>query len=182
MGIAKRAGEAQAEAYQHEYGWDAVRIVRLSNVYGPYDDFDSATAHVIPALIRRMVEPGNPVRVWGDGTAVRDFIFSEDVVDGMLLAMEKAPSCYPINLGSGTGYTIKRIAETIASLVPAKKELAWDSSMPVGDKIRVLAVDRAKEVLGFTIKTPIEAGLKHTIDWYLSNTELANRRGKELHG
>jgi len=100
-GIAKRVGEIQGEAYMLEHGWDAVRIVRPSNVYGPYDDFNPATAQVIPSLIRRVLDGENPMRVWGDGSAIRDFIYSEDAAYWMLVAMEKAPPCLPINIGSG---------------------------------------------------------------------------------
>jgi len=182
MGIAKRAGEVQAEAYLHEYGWDAVRIVRLSNVYGPYDDFDPATAHVIPAIINRVIGGENPLKVAGDGTAIRDFIYSEDVVEGMLRAMEKAPPCLPINLGSGQGVSIKEVVESIASFAPVKPKIFWDTSRPTGDKIRILATQRAKEILGFEPVNSLKQGLKKTIDWYLANTELARRRGKELHG
>lgn len=182
MGIAKRAGEAQAETYLHEYGWDAVRIVRLSNVYGPYDDFDPRTAHVIPALIRRMIDGEDPVRVAGDGTAVRDFIYLEDVVEGMMVALEKAPPCVPINLGSGTGYTIKSVVETIAELVPKKPKIEWDPTRPTGDRKRVLVTQRAKELLGFEAKTPLREGIRKTIEWYVANIDIANRRGRELHG
>lgn len=182
MGIAKRAGEAQAEAYLHEYGWDAVRIVRLSNVYGPCDDFDPRTAHVIPALIHRMVSGEDPVRVAGDGTAVRDFIYSEDAVEGMMVALEKAPPCVPINLGSGVGYTIKTIAETIADLVPKKPKIKWDATRPTGDQVRILVTQRAKDLLNFEPKTDIREGLKKTIEWYLANKKVADIRGRELHG
>jgi len=182
MGIAKRAGEAQAEAYLYEYGWDAVRIVRLSNVYGPYDDFDPRTAHVIPALINRMVNGENPVKVAGDGKAIRDFIYLDDVVEGMLIALEKAPSCVPINIGSGKGCTIKTVAETIAELIPKKPKIQWDSIKPVGDQIRILATQRAKELLNFEPKVDIKEGIKRTIEWYLANKEMADSRGKELHG
>lgn len=182
MGIAKRAGEAQAETYLLEYGWDAVRIVRPSNVYGPFDDFDPRSAHVIPSLIRRMAEGEDPTIIAGDGSAIRDFIYVEDVVEGMLRALEKAPPCYPINLGSGHGTRIKDLAELIASLVPHRPGIKWDTSLPTGDNMRVLATDRAREVLDFTAKTSLEAGLKKTIQWYLENRDLAFRRGKELHG
>lgn len=182
MGIAKRAGEAQGEAYLHEFGWDAVRIVRLSNVFGPFDDFDPATAHVIPALISKMIRGPDPVPVWGDGSAVRDFIYSEDVVDGMLLAMEKAAPCQPINLGAGVGYTIREVAETIARLVPERRRIAWDTSKPTGDLKRVLDTRRAEEVLDFRPKTSLGDGIRQTIEWYLANRLLADRRGRELHG
>lgn len=182
MGIAKRAGETQAEAYLLEYGWDAVRIVRPSNVYGPYDDFDPLTAHVIPSLIRRMAEGEDPTTIAGDGSAIRDFIYVDDVVEGMILALEKAPPCYPINIGSGQGTQIKDLAETIASLMPHRPSIKWDTSLPTGDNIRVLATDRAMEILRFSAKTSLEAGLRKTIAWYLENRELAFRRGRELHG
>lgn len=181
-GIAKRAGEAQAETYLHEYGWDAVRIVRLSNVYGPYDDFDPRTALVIPALINRMVSGENPVTIAGDGSAVRDLIYSYDAVEGMITALEKAPPCVPINIGSGQGYTIKTVAETIAELVPQKPEIQWDPSRPTGDQTRILVTQRAKDLLNFEAKTDIREGIKKTIEWYIANKDTADIRGKELHG
>jgi len=181
-GICKRTGEAQAEAYLHEYGWDAVRIVRPSNVYGPFDDFDPHTAQVIPALIARMVNGENPIKIAGDGSAVRDFIYSEDVVEGMLIALAEAPSCLPINLGSGARTTIRTIAETIADLLPIRPKIEWDETKPTGDKVRVLAIERAKEILGFEARTSLKEGIKRTMEWYLSHKTLADRRGKELHG
>ena len=182
MGIAKRAGEAQAETYLHEHGWDAVRIVRMSNVYGPYDDFDPRTAQVIPALISRMVGGEDPVVVAGDGSAVRDLIYSEDAVEGMIVALAHAPPCLPINIGSGKGYAIRTVAETIASLVPSRPRIEWDPGRPTGDKKRVLSTERAKEVLGFEARTSLRDGVRKTIEWYLANSDLAQRRGKELHG
>lgn len=180
-GIAKRVGEIQGETYLHEYGWDAVRIVRPSNVYGPFDNFNPATAQVIPALIRRMLDGENPLKVWGDGSAVRDFIFSEDVTDGILLALEKAPACVPINLGSGVGATIKQLVETIAKYVPVPPTIEWDTSKPTGDPVRVLSMTRAKELLGFETKTPLEMGIQRTISWYFANPGLANQRRSMLH-
>lgn len=181
-GIAKRAGEAQAETYLHEHGWDAVRIVRPSNIYGPFDDFDPRTAQVIPALIARMAKAEGPVKIAGDGSAIRDFIFAEDVVQGMLLALAAAPPCVPINLGSGARISIKTVAETIARLMPKPPVLEWDASRAVGDSVRVLDVERARELLGFQAETPLEVGISTTIDWYIKNQEIADRRGKELHG
>jgi GDP-L-fucose synthase len=181
-GIAKRAGEAQAEAYLHEYGWDAVRIVRPSNVYGPFDDFDPHTGQVIPALIARMVNGKNPVKIAGDGSAARDFIYSGDVVEGMLMALAVAPPCLPINLGSGTGTTIRTVAETIADMVPVRPEIEWDITKPTGDKVRILSMERAKEVLQFKAMTPLREGIKKTVEWYLEHKKLADKRGKELHG
>lgn len=181
-GICKRTGEAQAEAYLHEHGWDAVRIVRPSNVYGPFDDFDPRTAQVIPALIARMAGGENPVKIAGDGSAVRDFIFSEDVGEGMLLALEHAPACLPINMGSGARTTVRMVAEAIAECMPIKPEIQWDITKPTGDQVRVLAMERAKAVLRFEARTPLLEGIQKTLDWYLAHRDIADKRGRELHG
>jgi GDP-L-fucose synthase len=179
-GLAKRIGEIQGETYLHEFGWDAVRIIRPSNVYGPFDDFNAKTAQVVPALIRRMIDGENPVKIWGDGSAIRDFIFSEDVVDGILIAVEKAPACLPINIGSGRRSSIKELAETIAQNIPISPSLAWDPSGPVGDQVRLLSTERAKSVIGFTAKTSLADGIQKTMQWYRENTELANKRSSIL--
>lgn len=168
-GLAKRIGEVQAESYLLEYNWQATKIVRPSNVYGPNDDFNPQTAQVIPALIARMIGGENPVRVWGDGTAVRDFIYVEDVVDGILLAMEKAKPADPLNLGFGKGVTIKQIAEVIAKNIPNKPKIEWDNTKPVGDSFRVLSMQKTKKILKFTPKNSLEDGIKKTIEWYLKN-------------
>lgn len=164
-GIAKRVGELLGEAFQLEHGWDAVRIVRPSNVYGPYDDFNPKTAQVIPALITRMLSGENPVNIWGDGSVVRDFIYSADVAFWMCEALEKAPPNYPINLGSGIGFTIKEVAEEIANLIDPRPSLSWDTTKPAGDPCRILAMDRAKEVLGYYQRTSLADGLAETITW-----------------
>jgi len=181
-GLCKRIGEIQGETYLHEHGWDAVRIVRPSNVFGPFDDFNPATAQVISALIRRALDGENPLIVWGDGSAIRDFIYSEDVIDGMLLALEKAPACTPINLGSGSGVTIRQVAEVVAKHTPVPPRLEWDPSKPSGDPIRLLSMKRAQELIGFKAKTSIDDGIQKTIQWYLENTELAQKRRNLLHG
>lgn len=168
-GLAKRIGEVQGEAYLNEFGWKAVKIVRPSNVYGPFDNFNQNTAQVIPALISRMVSGEDPVKIWGDGTAVRDFIFVTDVVEGMLLALEKAPSCMPINLGSGKGVKIKNIAQIIADNVQNKPKLIWDKSKPLGDPVRVLSMKRAGDLLNFQAKTSLDEGIRKTVEWYLKS-------------
>jgi len=175
-GIAKRVGEIQGETYLLEHQWDAVRVIRPANVFGPYDDFNPATAQVIPALISRALSGENPLVVWGDGSAVRDFVFSEDVADAALLALEKAPANVPINIGSGRGITIKDLADTVASLVPGNPTIEWDTTKPAGDPIRLLATERAQELLGYTPATSLADGIDQTIEWYLSNSDLANRR------
>jgi len=124
-GLAKRIGEVQGEAYMLEHGWDAVRIVRPSNVYGPYDDFNPTTAQVIPALIRRCLDGENPLKVWGDGSAVRDFVFSEDLAEWLLIALVFAPPCEPLNLGGGNGVSIRKLAETIVECVNPEIVIEW---------------------------------------------------------
>jgi GDP-L-fucose synthase len=168
-------GELQAEAFKIEYGWDNISIVRPANVYGPYDNFDPENAMVIPSLIRRAVEGENPLTVWGDGSPVRDFIHSRDCARGMLLMVEKGVS-EPVNLGSGTGITIKQVAEMVAKHTPGGGvKLAWDSSKPAGDAKRLMDMKRAASY-GFACEIGIEAGIKETIDWFVSNRNDADKR------
>lgn len=173
-GWAKRMGELQAEAYNIEYDWDKISIVRPANVYGPYDNFDQNNAMVIPSLIRRIVEGENPLIVWGDGSQVRDFIFSRDVARGMLLAVEKGIN-EPINLGSGEGITIREIVEIIVNHVKEPPEIIWDISKPSGDAKRIMDMERANSY-GFTPQTSIQEGIKETIEWYINNLTKAHER------
>ena len=174
-GWAKRMGELQAEAYRIEYGWDKIAIVRPANVYGPYDNFDPANAMVIPSLIKRAMDGENPLTVWGDGSPIRDFIHASDVARGMLLAVEKGIN-EPINLGSGTGITIKQIAEIVAKHSPnGPIDLVWDTSKPKGDAKRLMDMTRAQNY-GFKPEVSIEAGIIETINWYVKNHSLADHR------
>ena len=143
-------------------------MVRPSNVFGPHDDFDPKTAQVIPALISRICGNESPLRVWGDGSSRRDFIFSEDCAYWMLKALEMAPSNTPVNLGSGEAFSIKHVVELLCSLIRNNTTIEWDKTKPSGDKIRLLAMDRAREIIGFYPRTSLADGLKKTIDWYLS--------------
>jgi len=174
-GWAKRLAELQAEAYKIEYGWDKISIVRPANVYGPFDNFDPENAMVIPSLINRALSGENPLTVWGDGSPIRDFIHARDVARGMMLAVEKGIN-EPINLGSGTGITIKQVAETVAKSVPTGAvPIVWDTSKPAGDKKRLMDMTRAKSY-GFECEVSIEEGIKETIDWYLANKDQINNR------
>jgi GDP-L-fucose synthase len=174
-GWAKRMGELQAEAYKIEYDWDKISIVRPANVYGPFDNFDPDNAMVIPALIRRAVEGERPLTVWGDGSPIRDFIHSHDVARGMLLAVEKGIN-EPLNLGSGSGVTIKELTEIISRNVPGGPiELVWDSSKPNGDHKRLMDMKRAKSY-GFLPQIGIEEGVKETINWYINNQVMTDNR------
>ncbi|MEI7874310.1 MAG: NAD-dependent epimerase/dehydratase family protein [Alphaproteobacteria bacterium] len=181
-GLVKRIGEVQAETYKLQHGWEGVRIVRPANVYGPLDDFDPATAQVVPALIRRMLAGESPLKVWGDGSVVRDFVFSEDVAYWTVEAMEKAPGGLPINIGSGEATTIRGLVTTLCSLVPVAPEVIWDPSGPTGDPVRLLDVTRAREILDYRTRTPLKEGLRRTMAWLSSQPEGALARKKPLYG
>ncbi len=163
-GWAKRVGELQAEAYEIQYKWDKISIVRPANVYGPFDNFNPDNAMVIPSLINRAIGGERPLTVWGDGSPIRDFIYSSDVASGMIKVMETGYN-KPINLGSGDGVTIKEIAETISELMPDQCEIIWDTSKPLGDKKRIMNTSRA-ESLGIKPKISLREGIKKTIEWY----------------
>ena len=170
-GWAKRMGELQAEAYAIQNGKANVSIVRPANVYGPYDNFDTDNAMVIPSLIRKAHE-NEFLSVWGDGSPIRDFIYSEDVARGML-HMVKNKVTEPVNLGSGTGITIKELATTIASELG--REIKWDTDKPMGDKIRLFDTNRA-ESYGFNPKTKLEDGISNTVKWFLDNLDIVDKR------
>ena len=178
-GWAKRMGELQAEAYRIEYGWDQTAIVRPANVYGPYDNFDLTTGMVVPSLIRRAVDGEDPLVVWGDGSSVRDFIYTDDVALGMLVAMEKMPG-KPINLGSGTGVRIKDLVEVIVKHLKHKPKVIWDSSKPAGDKIRLMDMSRA-QALGFKPRVSLEEGVAKTMEWYAQNRDQVIKRYNVFH-
>lgn len=174
-GWAKRMGELQAEAYKIEYNWDKISIVRPANVYGAYDNFDPANAMVIPSLIRRAMDGERPLTVWGDGSPIRDFIHARDVAAGMMMAVEKGIN-EPINLGSGTGVTIKEIAELVAQHVPGGPiDLVWDVTKPKGDAKRLMDMSRAN-AYGFKTQVSIEQGIMETIEWYAANKHQTDAR------
>lgn len=175
-GLAKRIGEIQGEAYQLEHGWDAVRVVRPSNVYGPFDDFNPASAQVIPSLIRRIADGENPLKIWGDGSAVRDFIFSEDLAYWLLVTLAEAPASEPLNLGAGRGTTIRELAETLAGLAPNPPAIEWQPDKPAGDPIRILSTEKAARLIGFGPRRTLREGLGITFDWFRRNRDLALRR------
>lgn len=173
-GWAKRVGELQAEAYRIEYGWDGIVIVRPANVYGPYDNFDLDNAMVVPSLIRRVVSGEDPLRVWGDGSTRRDFVYAQDVADGMLLAMKSLPS-KPVNLGSGVGTSIKELADTIGAAVGTQPTIQWDLTKPSGDPSRILDISRAR-ALGYEPTTSLFDGISRTVEWYRSSSQSPTPR------
>jgi len=167
-GWAKRMAELQAEAYQIEYGWDKISIVRPANVYGPFDNFDPENAMVIPSLIKRAMQGESPLTVWGDGSPIRDFIHARDVARGMMTVVEKGINI-PINLGSGDGVSIREIVEKIVENLPDDREILWDISKPKGDALRLMDMSRAEELISFKPKINLLDGIKETMDWYANN-------------
>lgn len=166
-GWAKRIGELQAEAYKVEYGWDKISIVRPANVYGPYDTFGQSNSMVIPSLIKRVIDGEDPLVVWGDGSALRDFVHAKDVARGMMLALEKNPgSEYPVNLGSGSGCSIREVVEVILNNIQNRPRVIYDTSKPSGDKKRILDIKRAKTILNWEPQISLEDGIKETMSWY----------------
>lgn len=177
-GWAKRMGELQGEAYEKQYGWKNIAIVRPANVYGKYDSFDS-DAMVIPSLIKRALDGEDPFIVWGDGSQIRDFIHSDDVARGMMMALEKCPGpMIPINLGSGRGYSIKELVEVIMKNLDKKPKVVYDTTKPTGDKIRLMDITKAKELIAWEPEISLEQGIKEVMDWYKENKNFVDTRFK----
>ena len=160
-GWAKRIGEMNVEAYMEENRWNKCSIVRPANVYGPYDNFGEWSM-VVPSLIKKAHE-NDVLEVWGDGSPIRDLIYAEDVARGMIHMVEHGVT-KPVNLGSGTGVTIKEIAEIISEYFG--KELVWDTTKPMGDMKRLMSMNLA-ESYGFKPKVDLKSGLEKTINWYI---------------
>jgi GDP-L-fucose synthase len=173
-GWAKRMGELQAEAYRLEYGWDRIAVVRPANVYGAFDNFDLENATAVAALIKRAVDGEDPLVVWGDGSAERDFVHARDVARGTLLVAENMPP-HPVNLGSGVPVSIRRLVETIVGNLDRRPEVRWDTAKPSGDRRRVLDITRAR-ALGFEPAVTLEAGVRETLAWYRDNRKSLPRR------
>jgi len=165
-GWVKRMGELQAQAYAEEYGMK-IAIVRPTNAYGPRDNFDLDTSHVIPALVRKAVERHDPFTIWASGESSRDFIHARDIARGMLLALERYPIPDPINLATGRSIKIKDLVTLILRLAGYENaRIAFDMSKPIGQVERRVSTEKAMEKIGFAAQIPLEEGLKETIDWY----------------
>jgi len=168
-GLAKKMLLVQAQAYRAQYGFNAIHLIPV-NLYGPRDNFDLATSHVIPALIRKCLDAQragqDTVVVWGDGTPTREFLFAEDAAEAILLAAERYDSAEPVNLGSGQEISILDLAREIARLVGFEGRIVWDTTRPNGQPRRALDVTRAREQFGFMAKTSLEDGLRRTVEWY----------------
>ncbi|TDT61023.1 GDP-L-fucose synthase family protein [Fonticella tunisiensis] len=158
----------QSQAYRQEFGMNAVVVVPF-NAYGPRDNFDRDTSHVIPALIRKCLENQDEIVVWGDGSPSRSFIYAEDFAEGVVLAAEKLNEPIPVNIGTDEEITIKDLLEKIIRLTGFKGRIVYDTSKPNGQPRRCASIKRARELLGFTPKWTLEEGLKRTIEWYKEN-------------
>lgn len=189
-GLAKKMLLVQAQAYRQQYGFNAIYLLPV-NLYGPRDNFDPESSHVIPALIKKIVDamggkeaafqrlnkpdklnrperPDKPITVWGTGNATREFLYVEDAAEAIVLATERYNKPDPVNIGAGFEISIKELVELIAKLTGFKGGIIWDNSKPDGQPRRMLDVTRAEKEFGFKAKVGFEEGLKRTIDWYIS--------------
>jgi len=164
-GVAKKALLVQCQAYRQQYGMNAIYLLPV-NLYGPRDNFDLRSSHVIPALIRKFLEAGSEATCWGDGTPTREFLFVRDAAEGLVMAAERYDGAEPVNLGSGEEIAIKDLAELIARECGYRGRILWDPSQPNGQPRRRLDPSRAWREFGFRAGTPLLEGLRETIAWY----------------
>ena len=180
-GIAKKALLVMAQAYRKQYGMNTIYLLPV-NLYGPKDNFDLESSHVIPALIRKFTEAvekdEKQVVVWGTGSASREFLFVEDAAEGILSAAEKYDKPDPVNLGTRQEITIKNLANLIAQYTGFKGEIVWDTTKPDGQPRRCLDTSKAKNEFGFTAKTDLVTGIKKTVDWYQKASRESKRMSK----
>jgi len=169
-GLAKKMLMVQSEAYRQEYDFNSINLLPV-NLYGPRDNFDLESSHVIPALIRKCLEAKQArapsVTCWGTGRPTREFLYVEDAAEAVVLAAERYASSEPVNLGSGSEISTRELAELIKAIVGYQGALAWDSSRPDGQPRRALDTSRATAAFGFTARTPFKVGLERTVEWYL---------------
>jgi GDP-L-fucose synthase len=168
-GLAKKMLLVQGQAYRQQYGFDVIHLIPV-NLYGPGDNFNPASSHVIPALIKKCVDArergDDHIEVWGTGSASREFLYVEDAAEGIVLATERYDGPDPVNLGVGREITIRDLVDLIVKLTRFEGEIRWDASKPDGQPRRALDTSRARDWFGFEAKTTFEGGLRATIDWY----------------
>jgi GDP-L-fucose synthase len=164
-GVAKKSVLVGAQGYREQYGLRTAYLLP-ANLYGPRDNFDLETSHVIPALIRKMIEGDDEVMLWGDGSPTREFLYVDDAAQAFLLAAERYDDPAPVNIGTGVEISIRELADTIAELTGFEGRIVWDTSMPNGQPRRALDASRAEEAFGFRAKTSLREGLVQTIAWY----------------
>jgi GDP-L-fucose synthase len=174
-GVAKKSLLVGAQAYRSQYGLHTVYLLP-ANLYGPGDNFDLETSHVVPALIRKMLSATDEVVLWGDGSPTREFLYVDDAAEAFVLAADGDPGDEPINVGTGAEISIRELAETIAELTGFRGEVIWDASMPNGQPRRRLDTSRAAKLLGFRAAMPLREGLERTIEWYRQAAPLVERR------
>lgn len=168
-GWAKRMAELQIHAYKVQYGMDSFSIVRLANIYGPGDNFDPATAMVIPALMSRIHLGENPLVVWGDGKAVRDFLYSRDAAEGIILALHYGTGGEFVNIGSGTGHSIRDVVGILKTFIDF--DFYFDETKPSGSPRRIMDITKATNLIGFVPSTDLGAGLRLTWEWLRNHSE-----------
>jgi GDP-L-fucose synthase len=168
-GLAKKMLLVQGDAYRAQYGFNSIFLLPV-NLYGPRDNFDPSSSHVVPALVRKCQDAKarglRQIEAWGDGSPTREFIYAEDAAEGIVLAAERYDGPLPVNIGSGDEISIKDLTETIARLVGFEGAIVWDPSKPNGQPRRKLDTTRARELFGFESQMPLEEGLRRTIVWY----------------
>jgi GDP-L-fucose synthase len=168
-GLAKKMLLVQGQAYRHQYGFPVIHLIPV-NLYGPGDNFDPASSHVIPALIRKCVDAresgADHIEVWGTGSASREFLYVDDAAEGIVLAADRYDDPEPVNLGTGREITIRELVALIVELTGFAGDVRWDPSKPDGQPRRALDTSRAKERLGFVSRTSLEDGLRRTIMWH----------------
>lgn len=177
-GLAKKMLLVQSQSYRAEYGFNSIFLLPV-NLYGPGDNFDPASSHVIPALIKKCVDAiesgADHIDCWGTGNVSREFIYASDAAEGILLATEHYNGSEPVNIGAGFEMTIKELTEKIVSLTGFGGELRWDPSQPDGQPRRCLDTSRAKKLFGFEAQMKFEEGLKATIEWYKQNRQISRQ-------
>src|SRR5437588_3598085 len=171
-GLAKKSVVVGAQSYRAQYGTNAIFLLP-ANLYGPRDNFDLQTSHVIPALIRKMVAAEDEVVLWGDGSPTREFLYVDDCAEGLLLAADRYDGAEPVNLGTSEEISIRDLAELVAELTGFEGKIVWDASMPNGQPRRSLDVSRAKQLFGFEARTSLRDGLARTIEWYRASLPVA---------
>lgn len=174
-GLAKKMLFVQSQAYRQQYDFNSIFLMPV-NLYGPGDNFDPKSSHVIPALIRKCIEAkereDDHIEVWGTGNASREFLYVEDAAEGIILATEKYDKPDPINIGAGFEISIRNLVELIAKLTDFKGKIVWDTTKPDGQPRRMLDVSKAEKEFGFRANTSFEEGLKKTINWYISTRKI----------
>jgi len=174
-GLAKKMLLVQSQTYRQQYGFNSIFLLP-ANMYGPRDNFDPDSSHVIPALIRKCIEAkernDGQITAWGTGKATREFLYVEDAAEGILMATERYNESRPVNLGTGTEISIEKLAHLIAELTGFKGNIVWDATKPDGQPRRFLNTTRSKNLFGFQAKMILEDGLRETVKWYLENRNL----------